>query len=763
MESRQKHVYVFENFRLDPIKRRLFNSGEVTIIPPKAFDLLLVMVRHPGMILEKDELMETVWPNTIVEEANLSVTVSTLRKALGEGANERRYIETLPRRGYRFIAEVTEAFEENIGRAASLHSPESESPQIGESKIHSHPTQAVNSDDEIALSISTNTSISYSQSVLNNIGAWIFSNYKSYLKVVSTVGLLLIIVTATFYIRRMNEQSNTSAHNLVLARAVPATSYPGREFSPAFSPEGDRLAFVWSGENDDNNDIYVKYIDEGNPLRLTTNIADDLNPKWSPDGQTVAFYRSSPNGAGVYLVSAMGGGERRLTDAHNQFGSLAIHGYLSWSADGKQIALSDNVSATEPYAIYLIQMDSGERKRLTKPPASVMGDSAPAFSPDGKRVAFARIDSSMVEDLYIVSTDGGEPVRLTFDHARISDIAWKTDGSELIFSSRRNGIQSLWRISVRGGNPIWVPINGSNLSGVTLSKKNHLAWVQATNNIDIQEINLSKQSSSTTAPEDLIVSTFIDNEPQFSPDGQKIAFSSARSGSSEIWVCENNGSRPRQLTEFNGPHCGSPRWSPDARQIVFDCRPNGNPDIYIINSEGGKPVRLTNEDSQDVLPSFSRDGKSVYFASNRSGNMQIWKMSVSGGPATKLTNDGGFEAFESFDKQWIYYTKGRGMSSIWRIPVGGGDETKLFNFSPSYSRLWCLTTNGIYFAELNSTEQTSFKFYQFENQLTSTAAVLAKRLPQGLSGIAISPNGKRLLFPQINQQGSDIMLMRGFR
>jgi dipeptidyl aminopeptidase/acylaminoacyl peptidase len=139
----------------------------------------------------------------------------------------------------------------------------------------------------------------------------------------------------------------------------------------------------------------------------------------------------------------------------------------------------------------------------------------------------------------------------------------------------------------------------------------------------------------------------LDSSPQFSPDGNRIAFRNDRSGSNEIWTANVDGTNQRQITHFAGPLTGSPRWSPDGAYLAFDSRGTGNPDIYIIPADGGGARRFTADAASDVVPSWSRDGKSIYFASDRGGKWQVWKQDVAGGEAHQVPKGGGFLALES--------------------------------------------------------------------------------------------------------------------
>src|SRR5262249_46183412 len=219
---------------------------------------------------------------------------------------------------------------------------------------------------------------------------------------------------------------------------VSFTDFPGGESWPAFSPDGNQIAFSWNGENGDNDDIYVKLIGSVKPLRLTTNPAVDYCPTWSPDGRQIAFVRISDSEIAIYTVPALGGAERKLLSVGPKW-DLAYWGpTLDWSPDGKYIACAEIRPGHHLPNLFLFSPETGEKRSLTSPVADLdHGDQV--FSPDGRTVAFARTDASLSRDIYLVSVTGGEPKRLTFDNAGLSNLAWTADGREIIFSSTRAG------------------------------------------------------------------------------------------------------------------------------------------------------------------------------------------------------------------------------------------------------------------------------------------------------------------------------------
>jgi len=747
-----RHVgqyYEFGPFRLAPDEHRLYRNGAVILLPPKEFDLLLLLVQNPGQVMNRENLIKALWPNTVVEEANLNVHISALRKALAESPGEQRYIETLPRLGYRFIAPVTEVNEAETATALQIS--------------FTSPAQPENSDNNS----NQNGAImaSFQQAGQQAAPDW-YSRHRLaavtlplWLLAVALLGILAFLFFRSFRL------TPTDSAALPPMNVVPLTTYPGRELQPAFSPDGNQVAFVWDGEKGGDNDIYVRLVDGGNWVQLTNHPGNDVNPIWSPDGRTIAFYRGAAEGDGIFLVPALGGAERKLTDTWaNRFG-FGSHAWLHWSPDGKWLVVSDKASSEEPFSLFLLSPETGEKRRLTSPPASVIGDCSPAFAPDGKLLAFVRVISAVVGEVYIVSVVGGEPKRLTFDGAGASNLAWTPSGREIVFSSRHGGKSRLFRIPVDGGSPQWLVASGSEASYPAFSHEgNRLAWRQNADNTDIFRLALKGASETVESLANLIASTALEASPRYSPDGKRIVFGSNRSGSDEIWVCGSEGANPIRLTSFRGPLAGSPSWSPDGRQIVFDCRPEGNADIFVINGDGGQPRRLTTDPAEDIVPSWSRDGRWIYFTSSRSGKLQIWKTPSNGGEAVQLTKQGGFEPVESPDGRWIYFTQDRGSSSIRRVPVTGGEENPVFDFHQnSYSRMWTVDNEGIYFADTESPIRAAIKFYSFSRGSVKTVAEIDRNLPGGVSGLTISPDGRWLLFPLVAQRGSDLMMIENFR
>jgi Tol biopolymer transport system component len=376
-----------------------------------------------------------------------------------------------------------------------------------------------------------------------------------------------------------------------------------------------------------------------------------------------------------------------------------------------------------------------------------------------------------VGDIYVLSVAGnapeGEPRRLTFDEKGILGWDWTPDGRGVVFSSDRGGGQNLWTVPVSGGEPQRLPV-GENAWALSVARNGHrLVYQQALEDLNIWRIagpgQVWQPMKKEPAPTKFIASTKGDASARFSPDGKKVAFESNRLGSDEIWVCNSDGSNPVPLTSFGGSQVGSPRWSPDSRQLVFDSSKGGSQDIYTVSAEGGPSRRLTTESSADVRPSWSRNGGWIYFGSDRTGDWQVWKIPSEGGTAVQVTRQGAREAFESADGQWLYYTKALPIQGVWRVPVAGGEEIQVLDHGRQGS--WALLDAGISLVGLDPESTPIIEFFSFATRRLTVITKLPKDLvrPVSFGSLAVSPDGRWILYTSNDRTESDLVLVENFR
>ena len=469
-------------------------------------------------------------------------------------------------------------------------------------------------------------------------------------------GIMAIAALATWHISRTGVQDPI--------KAIPLTSYPGYERYSSFSPDGSHVAFSWNGETLDNYDIYVKLIGSSVPIRRTTHPADDLSPAWSPDGRSIAFLRLFPGDktkADVILIPVSGGPENRLaviSRMDSAPSSLILFGHdLAWSPDSKFLVVPDRDSREGPVGLFLVSVETGAKRKLLYPPAKSGSYLAPSLSPSGRYLAFVRRTDFVVSEIYLSTlqpdfTPEGEPKRITYENRLTTSPVWAVDGREIMFLSGELGADAaLYSVSISGvGKPNVLPFLREGAALLALARPaggpfppgpRRLAYTRAIKDHNIWRTDAYRADGRFSTPRPFISSTRIDFNPQLSPDGTRIAFESSRSGSTEIWVANSDGSNPMQVTYVGGPLTSAARWCPDGQRIIFNSRAGGQSDIYVVSANGGKPRRLTDEPSMEDMPSLSRDGHWFYFQSNRSGSSQIWKMPVQGGELIQVTKKGG--------------------------------------------------------------------------------------------------------------------------
>ncbi len=548
-------------------------------------------------------------------------------------------------------------------------------------------------------------------------------------------------------------------------RFVPLIGEAGKKNFAAISPDESRVAFAWDGglgAEVSPTDIYVKVIGtDGPPLRLTTAPENDSTPCWTPDGKYVTFVRERPDGKfDVRRVPASGGPEQKLAETFTA---------PAWSPDGKTLAVSGSPESAQDKGIFLVTPETGQYARLTKPEPT-MGDTYPRFSPDGKMVAFIRNFGPSANDVFVVPASGGVLRQLTFEKSRLFGLAWTGDSRELVFSAIRRITRGLWRISVAGGTPTRVAVNGQNPINPDISRQgNKLTFTEYSNDSNLwlyQGAGFAGREvpGKFGAPVRLPTSSlYEDHSPAFSPDGQTIVFASERTGVQELWMCDAEGkTATRQLTRAGS--AGSPRWSYDGKWIAFDSTADGDGNVYVMSAAGESSwPRLTFEKSSENLPAWSRDGQWVYFRSNRTGKNQIYKMPTAGGEAKQITVNGGYEGFESSDGKLFYYSKGRGTYGIYSVPANGGEEKLVPELKDAgYWRSWAVVNEGICFPVKKSESEWAIQFFSFATRRTTPVVTLSQAPLWWMPGLAMSPDGRRLLFAQLEHPYDEIMLMENF-
>jgi Tol biopolymer transport system component/DNA-binding winged helix-turn-helix (wHTH) protein len=707
----------FGPYSVDLYTRELRKDSLKVKLVGQPFEILAVLLTCPGELITREKLRDRLWAGgTFVDfEHGLNAAVNKLRDALSDSAENPKYIETLPRRGYRFIG-----------------------------KIEYPDGQAVSADTQTPLLSGPADLDPRGDAERRTAG---LRHWHPYLSVAAA--LALVVIGSVLLLKFLYARSRAAETDLVPPRIRAFTSAEDTAGEPAFSPDGKTIAFYKQGNQPEESGIFVQPIGSSHPLRLT-NSEKDCCPAWSPEGQSIAFSRYGNNNFAIFVMPANGGVEQRLEIP----GAAPAMGGLDWSPDGESIAFSAGSSLS------LWSLKNSEVRRLTQP-APLTQDWGPSFSGDGRQILFARSsEMGFPEEILTIPTGGGEATVVATEPARLrGSPRWSADGKSVIFSSDRGGKPALWRASVEKREAA-VQFNDSGSHPAISRRGNRLAYQRETRSLSIWQMDLSEPAASQAR---ILVPLNSQTDqgpgPQFSPDGKKLAYMSDHSGTMEIWVSDRDGSNPKQLSAVG--NAGTPRWSPDSESVVFDANRRNGSGIYAISLRGGAPRLLTPDGSENRCPSWSRDGKRVYFASSRAGSWQVWKVPSTGGAAVQITKRGGHAALESADGKFIYYAKTPYANpEIWRVPVDGGNESIVSRLvRPASWASWAVVEKGILFAEPSGQGAPVLNLFDPVSRRMRKLGTL-NTVPFWLSA---TRDGRTVAFDQPGWQQAQVMLIENFR
>jgi Tol biopolymer transport system component/DNA-binding winged helix-turn-helix (wHTH) protein len=570
--SIQRPIARFEDFEVHPETGEVWKAGRPLKVQDQPFKVLAALLERRGQVVTREELRQLIWPEKNFGDFDhaINLALAKLRAALGDSAEVPHLIETLPRRGYRFIAPLKE---QSDPPPAPIIAPPQQ--QTVPSLVKGAPAKAAGKKPGVIA------------------GA-----------------LVLLLLLAVMLFRAFPTLSRQPA---VASEIMPLVAMPGLQAAPAVSPDGSQVAFEYAGAP--HPGIYTALIGGERPLQLTEN-EDDHDPTWSPDGRRIVFARFSilSNQKNLYVIPALGGSERRLYTA--VLPKWFPCNKIGWSPDGESLIFSESVDDGAKARLTLLSLSDSTAHPLTSPSTKEL-DCDPVFSPDGATVAFARGPmGSSVSDLYVVKVAGGQTLRLTTANSG-GDAAWTQDGSEIVFASCMKGVPSLWRIPASGGTPQRVAGAGENASAPSISRRgNQLAYAVTRQWDTIWRLDLKDERHALAPPVRLLSGRGMVWRPSYSPDGKKIVFESDRMGYSDIWMCDSDGFNCSQLTALHGT-TGTARWSPDGRYVSFESISQDYFEVGVVEVPAGNPRMLKAVPvANNGAPNWSRDGESIYFYSD---------------------------------------------------------------------------------------------------------------------------------------------------
>ena len=689
-------MYRFGEYCLSADDRMLLRGNVRVDMSPRVLGVLLVLVENAGRLVSKETLMSRVWSDSFVEEGNLNRTVSRLRKILGEVPNENRFIETVPRVGYRFIADVE---------------------VVGDDGVSATPKKEVRSSAEEPQRTDRRSP----------------PPRRTWLILPAAAALIAGGALSFWLLKSRTETAGNSRPPK--QTAIRLTDNPTREDGPVFTNDGKVRFNRWQGALPST---FIMNAD-GSDQRRDTSIAGLRTGLWSPNGKKVVFYKEGDESNAVYLADSDGSNEIKLP---------FLGGNLRWSPDSRLIMYQYGRPNAD---IFLYALETGESTTLVSSPAF---DADPSFSPDGKTIAFVS-DREGNPEIYVQNLDGTALHRLTNHPAHDGFPTFAPDGTQIAFNSNREDENFEIYLMNTDGSGIRrltnSPSDDETFPGCWSADGTQLLFISDRSGKD----NVYMMDVEPTAPREVLTEDGRDLRfPFYSPDGKKIVYQAhdADGQDGELLVLETDTGRIRSLLKAEGP-VGLPRFSPDGEWIVFQNQIGGNSEICLMKADGGEVRTLTNNSARDTDPAWSPDGSRIVFSSNRDGNyalFQLYVMNADGSDQHRIyySNAISMTASWSPDGREIVFANDKedgraGNFEIFAITPETAEPERRLTFRRRSDVGPVFSPDGRRIAFVSNTDGNS-EIYLMNADSTGLLRLTRDRAEDG--GLSWSPDGKTIVF-----------------
>ena len=754
--------YEFGEFRLDAAQRVIFRAGRAVPLAPKVLETLLALVERSGTLVTKDELMARLWPDTFVEEANLTQNVFQLRKVLGEGQDKTNYIETVPRRGYRFMGDVKTLVEEEgvqwiLANRRRTHI------------VHEEETNSVPEAQPVPFTVSglNSTPAHRTANVPVPDADWrphIKSSMRKRVRLVLPIVVLVgLLVAGGLGLSRWLRQSRTQGiPSLLPAIELKRLTYDSKAFGPAVSPSGEYVAYRFHDADQDT--IKLKNIANGSTVQIMPPISGGYsNLAFSPDGNYLYFTtsRQGLKNAVIARVPVFGGTPQYLIEE--------VWSGFALSPDGRQIAFFRGYGSVQDVRLLIANIDgSGERELIRSKAGELwfaIWGSGPSWSPDGQRIvmlAGGRGTAGTYTYLLEVGVSDGTAKEVrAMRWYQGTQVAWLPDGTGLVVvaEERVAAPYQAWLVAYPSGSMRRLTNDLLDYDKVSLSADGRLLVIQQetiVNHIWVVpdgDVNRARQLTFGASAREGTSGL------AWTPDGH-ILFTSARSGAADIWIINADGTDARQLTAGTGGANWRPRATPDGRYIVFTSTRAGRQNIWRIDADGSNPTRLTSGVGEGT-PYVSPDGRWLYYTNYAVRPSALERIAFEGGTAVRLSSqydssepvvspDGKLIAYEHYDDRRGWHTA--------LLPAEGGEPVKVFDFHAFRAGVrWTIDGQAVLYANARRPDNI------WRQPLTGGPPQQVTHFKEDQIGyFDLSPDGKHLAIARGNAY-SDVVLITNFR
>lgn len=633
---KHKGLLRFSVFSLD-VNEGLFVQGKPVKLAPKVFQTLVLFAENQGRTISKDELFEKLWADTFVEDNALSFNISQLRKALARYDNETVFIETVPKRGFRFNAEVTE---------------------IGAEETETEIVYEKYQKQELIIDEQNQPESLIKPRILPKTGS-----RTRILFLLSTVLLLLTLGGFAFWQWRKNAElrSFDSLKTVRLTSWKTIGSNIKRKYS--LSNSGNLLAY--STKKSENEEIFVKQVNGGEDLQITQSSWSNYSPVWSPDDRQIAFVSFRENRAGIYICPSLGGDSVLLKIFERVNPAL-----LRWSNDGSKIFYEIDGN------LFSINLESKEISQITDFPATAEGRNF-NLSKDERQIAYCETTNQQ-KDIWVKQLSDGAPLKITDDSNVESDPVWHPDGKRILYSAVRDGNNQInvayadgtQVLQVTRGNEEYTLLDispdGSKIFYLSWEEKSDIWSLDTTSGIEIKtakeieaefwadlspdgkflsyQINSTPNAISKITDSAVVIKNTTQNTNQntikginqkWLPDSKRISFLrwEAENKRYNLWTFDVVSGEEKQITTdgaafpgvalmpYNRDQTKDFSWSADSRRIVYSASRLRN--ILLTSIDSNNTVNITNNENPNLIfycPLWSKDNKKIIFVSEEKTN-----------------------------------------------------------------------------------------------------------------------------------------------
>jgi Tol biopolymer transport system component/DNA-binding winged helix-turn-helix (wHTH) protein len=772
MSEQNQQIYGFDNFRLDVPNRKLLRDGRSVFLQAKAFDMLVVLMENGGRLVGKDELFSTVWPNQIVEESNLTVQVSAIRKALGESKDNPHYIITVPGHGYRFtqaalrLNEVEGEEEEELVIEHHSHSRivvETETETGAEQRIASAPDFFAGANDTSISAVQSSATREVFVSRSSVASPLRAQTWRRRRWLVAGVGTLAVFASAFVLYRYLQRTPPVAPFQQITLKRLTSN---GKAVNGALSPDGKLFAFVL-GTIGNPRSLWLGHVNGGEPIALRPLAAVDYPTlKFSPDSNSLYYVITGEEyqQGSLFRVPVFGGAPEKLREN--------IAGEIAFAPDMKQFAFVRIDEANRTSTLVIANIDgSAERELVTRSLNYRFLVGTPAWSPDGKTIAVGAVSEdnrAPGREILLVTVTDGQLKQLTSEnYGQVLKVSWLNDRELLIVAVEHTLRDAqIWHVSLPGGEArhITSDLYSYNSSLDLSADGDNLLAIEAETVTNIWVATAGRLDQAKRITFGTIGRREGRNGLEWTSTGHLI-YSATENNSRTLWTMEADGSKQKQLTPA-GYVDEHPTATADGRFIVFQSNRSGTYEVWRMNADGSGLLQVTNGGNNEQ-PSVSHDGKWIVYVSTHmhSGERMgtLWRVALEGGPPLRISDGPAAWPRVSPDGQLIaceYSTlTGSPHTKLALIPIAGGQPLKLFELPP-----WVTFRYGLRWTP----DGAAVAYRDWVNGIWRQP--IEGGAPQRLPGLPEeklfaydwSPDGKQFAFTR-GTEISDVVLMRNFR